>query len=234
MRQSTRSFVDRIDFRTSPGNLGGAENVGADPARAGLARAAARRWSSRTSGSTTSTRRARCASTSCTRAPRSTRSARRSAGSRTSPPTLAPTPAPTAEELRLIRDELDPEGDVHEVAGSRRPDRDRARRVSSTAPAEDVRRPHHHDRAPGMADHVVGDAAQEESPDRAALVGAHHDQVRVLGGGGLDDRLAGVAIPGHAGGVGARRPARAGRRAPRARTRPDSDLGRPGAGGDRR
>ena len=26
MRQSARSFVDRIDFRTSPGNLGGAEN----------------------------------------------------------------------------------------------------------------------------------------------------------------------------------------------------------------
>src|SRR5664279_5607736 len=26
MRQSKRSFVDRIDFRTSPGNLGGAEN----------------------------------------------------------------------------------------------------------------------------------------------------------------------------------------------------------------
>jgi glutaconate CoA-transferase, subunit B len=27
MRQSRRSFVDRIDFRTSPGNLGGAENA---------------------------------------------------------------------------------------------------------------------------------------------------------------------------------------------------------------
>ena len=27
MRQSSRSFVERIDFRTSPGNLGGAENV---------------------------------------------------------------------------------------------------------------------------------------------------------------------------------------------------------------
>jgi glutaconate CoA-transferase subunit B len=27
MRQSARSFVDRIDFRTSPGNLGGAENA---------------------------------------------------------------------------------------------------------------------------------------------------------------------------------------------------------------
>lgn len=29
MRQSTRSFVDRIDFRTSPGNLGGAEKAAA-------------------------------------------------------------------------------------------------------------------------------------------------------------------------------------------------------------
>jgi glutaconate CoA-transferase subunit B len=27
MRQSARSFVERIDFRTSPGNLGGAENA---------------------------------------------------------------------------------------------------------------------------------------------------------------------------------------------------------------
>jgi glutaconate CoA-transferase subunit B len=27
MRQSRRSFVDRIDFRTSPGNVGGAENA---------------------------------------------------------------------------------------------------------------------------------------------------------------------------------------------------------------
>ena len=41
MRQSKRSFVERIDFRTSPGNLGGAETGRADPARAGLARARA-------------------------------------------------------------------------------------------------------------------------------------------------------------------------------------------------
>ncbi len=31
MRQSKRSFVERIDFRTSPGNLGGAEDCGAHP-----------------------------------------------------------------------------------------------------------------------------------------------------------------------------------------------------------
>ena len=36
MRQSKRSFVERIDFRTSPGNLGGAEDLRADPPRAGL------------------------------------------------------------------------------------------------------------------------------------------------------------------------------------------------------
>ena len=39
MRQSKRSFVESIDFRTSAGNLGGAGGLGADPARAGLARA---------------------------------------------------------------------------------------------------------------------------------------------------------------------------------------------------
>ena len=38
------------------------------------------------------------------------RSGRRSAGSRRSPRPSAATPAPTAEELRLIREELDPEG----------------------------------------------------------------------------------------------------------------------------
>ena len=39
MRQSTRSFVETIDFRTSPGNLGGAERGRTDPARGWLARA---------------------------------------------------------------------------------------------------------------------------------------------------------------------------------------------------
>ena len=39
MRQSTRSFVETIDFRTSPGNLGGADRGRADPARGWLARA---------------------------------------------------------------------------------------------------------------------------------------------------------------------------------------------------
>ena len=43
MRQSARSFVETIDFRTSPGNLGGAEQTRADPARAGLARPRAER-----------------------------------------------------------------------------------------------------------------------------------------------------------------------------------------------
>ena len=37
MRQSARSFVERIDFRTSPGNLGGAERAAAVRARGGWA-----------------------------------------------------------------------------------------------------------------------------------------------------------------------------------------------------
>ena len=110
MRQSQRSFVERIDFRTSPGNLGGAEQAARDPARPGMERAAGRRWSSRTWASTTSTRTARCGWTSSTRAPRSTRCGPPSAGSRRSARRSPMTPAPTAEELRLVREELDPEG----------------------------------------------------------------------------------------------------------------------------
>ena len=80
MRQSNRSFVERIDFRTSPGNLGGAEAAasGRGASRAGWG--AARASSSPTSASTTSTTTARCASTRSTRARRSSRRARRSAG----------------------------------------------------------------------------------------------------------------------------------------------------------
>jgi len=121
-----------------------------------------------------------------------------------------------------------PGGDVHEVGECQPP-----RRAGGSArrAGEDVRRSHHHDRAPGMPDHVVGDAAQEESPDRAALVRAHDDQVRVLGGGGLHDRFAGVAIPGHAGRDGARRARALGDALHREDAR-GSDLGRTGARGD--
>ena len=110
MRQSPRSFVERIDFRTSPGNLGGAEQAERDPARRRLERARPVASWSRTSGSGTSTRPARCGWTSSTRAPRSTRCGRRSPGSRGSAPRSRRRPTPTAEELRLVREELDPEG----------------------------------------------------------------------------------------------------------------------------
>ena len=84
MRQSTRSFVEAIDFRTSPGNLGGAEQrSGSDASRAGSG--AGRRWWLPTSGSGTSTTKARCASIRSTRARRSTRSAPPSPGTSASP-----------------------------------------------------------------------------------------------------------------------------------------------------
>ena len=105
------SFVERIDFRTSPGNLGGAEHADAHPARAGLARAAARPWWSRTSGIYHFDETARCASTRSTRARPSRPSATRSAGRSAVAADLAATPAPSDEELRLIREELDPAGD---------------------------------------------------------------------------------------------------------------------------
>ena len=79
MRQSKRSFVERIDFRTSPGNLGGAEAAERIRREQGWM-GAGHRWWSRTWASTTSTRTARCASTRSTRARRSSRSATRWAG----------------------------------------------------------------------------------------------------------------------------------------------------------
>ena len=71
MRQSKRSFVERIDFRTSPGNLGGAENAARIRPRAGLARAAGRRVVVTDLGIYHFDETARCASTRSTRAPRS-------------------------------------------------------------------------------------------------------------------------------------------------------------------
>ena len=62
-------------------------------------------------------------------------------------PSLAPTPAPTVEELRLVREELDPGGRLHEVArfrGKRGPARRRwdagqaARRVVRAAASQRV------------------------------------------------------------------------------------------------
>jgi glutaconate CoA-transferase subunit B len=109
MRQSTRSFVERIDFRTSPGNLGGAEQaerirreggwLGRGPTVVvtdiGIYRfddTGEMRLESLHPGATVDQARAtvgwdlRVADT------------------------VAATPPPTDAELRLIREELDPEG----------------------------------------------------------------------------------------------------------------------------
>jgi glutaconate CoA-transferase subunit B len=109
MRQSARSFVDRIDFRTSPGNLGGAEAAARTRAEQGwLGRGPSvvvtdlgiyhfdesgeMRLDSLHPGATLDEVRATMGWEVRVAAP------------------LATTPAPTAEELRLIRAELDPEG----------------------------------------------------------------------------------------------------------------------------
>ena len=84
MRQTARSFVETIDFRTSPGNLGGAERPNASAARA-AGWGADRASSSPTSASTTSTNAARCGSIRSIPARPSRRSAARSAGTWRSP-----------------------------------------------------------------------------------------------------------------------------------------------------
>ncbi|MCI0344007.1 MAG: CoA-transferase subunit beta [Chloroflexi bacterium] len=109
MRQSARSFVEKIDFRTSAGNLGGAEQAERIRREGGwLGRGPSvvvtdlgiwhfgedgeMRLDSLHPGSTLDDVRA-----SVGWEPRISA-------------TLADTPAPTAEELRLIREELDPGG----------------------------------------------------------------------------------------------------------------------------
>jgi glutaconate CoA-transferase subunit B len=110
MRQSKRSFVERIDFRTSPGNLGGAETaerirreqgwMGSGPSVVvtdlGIYHFGADGemvLDSIHPGATVE-------------------AVRDSIGWALSvSPGLATTPAPTDEELRLIREELDPSGD---------------------------------------------------------------------------------------------------------------------------
>jgi glutaconate CoA-transferase subunit B len=109
MRQSARSFVEQIEFRTSPGNLGGAENaerirreggwLGRGPSVVvtdlGIYRfdeTGEMRLDSLHPGATLEAVQAAMAWRPKTAAD------------------LAQTPAPTAEELRLIREELDPTG----------------------------------------------------------------------------------------------------------------------------
>jgi glutaconate CoA-transferase, subunit B len=109
MRQSARSFVEKIDFRTSPGNLGGAENaarirkeqgwLGSGPSVVvtdlgiyHFDESGEMRLDSLHPGATLEEVRA-------------TMGWQPRVSDR-----LATTPAPTADELRLIREELDPEG----------------------------------------------------------------------------------------------------------------------------
>ncbi len=110
MRQSNRSFVERIDFRTSPGNLGGAEAAARIRREQGWMGSGPSvvvtdlgiyhfdddgemRLDSLHPGATLERVRA-------------------SMGWQVRIATdLAETPAPTTEELRLIREELDPAGD---------------------------------------------------------------------------------------------------------------------------
>jgi glutaconate CoA-transferase subunit B len=110
MRQSKRSFVERIDFRTSPGNLGGAEAaarirreqgwMGSGPSVVvtdlGIYRFdedGEMRLESLHPGATLD-------------------QVRQSMGWEVRvAAAVASTPAPTREELRLIREELDPAGD---------------------------------------------------------------------------------------------------------------------------
>jgi glutaconate CoA-transferase subunit B len=109
MRQSKRSFVDRIDFRTSPGNLGGAETAAKARREEGwLGRGPSvvvtdmgiyhfdetgeMRLDSIHPGVTLEEVRATMGWDPKVAEP------------------LAVTPEPTSEELRLIREELDPEG----------------------------------------------------------------------------------------------------------------------------
>ena len=111
MRQSRRSFVERIDFRTSPGNLGGAETADADPAGAGLDGQRTIGGGHRPGHLPLRPRRRDAPRRRSTRAPPS-RQVRDSMGWEVRVAAhLADTPPPTSEELRLIREELDPAGD---------------------------------------------------------------------------------------------------------------------------
>jgi glutaconate CoA-transferase subunit B len=109
MRQSKRSFVDHIDFRTSPGNLGGAEQAAAIRRAGGwhgngpsvvvtdlgiwhFDETGEMRLDSLHPGATLDDVRGTIAWE-----PRIS-------------PDLATTPEPTTEELRLVREELDPGG----------------------------------------------------------------------------------------------------------------------------
>ena len=109
MRQSKRSFVERIDFRTSPGNLGGAEQserirreqgwLGRGPSVVVTDLAV---WHFADDGEMR---------VDSLHPGVSLDEVRATVGWKARvAPSLATTPAPSTEELRLIRDELDPGG----------------------------------------------------------------------------------------------------------------------------
>jgi glutaconate CoA-transferase subunit B len=109
MRQSSRSFVERIDFRTSPGNLGGAEQAERIRRAGG--------WNGRgPSVVVTDLGIWRFDETGEMRLDSLHPGATLddvNAATGWQPklaPELAATPPPTAQELRLIREELDPDG----------------------------------------------------------------------------------------------------------------------------
>jgi len=109
MRQSRRSFVERIDFRTSPGNMGGAEQAERIRRQGG--------WLGRgPSIVVTDLGVYRFDDTGEMRLEALHPGAELDAVRETIgwnikvASDLAATPAPTADELRLIREELDPEG----------------------------------------------------------------------------------------------------------------------------
>ena len=110
MRQSARSFVEKIDFRTSPGNLGGAEQAERIRREGGwLGRGPSvvvtdlGIWHFDDDGEMR---------LDFLHAGASLDDVRATIGWQPQvAATLATTPAPTSEELRLIREELDPAGD---------------------------------------------------------------------------------------------------------------------------
>ncbi len=193
MRQSSRSFVDKIDFRTSPGNLGGAEQAERIRTAGG--------WHGRGPsvvvtdlgiwhfdddgemrldflhpGATLDEVRATIAWE-----PRISTDLADDAGADGGG--AAPRPRGAGPRRRL-----------HEVAGA--PHQRRAAVRWREPLVEDrVLRADHQHRARGVPDHVLRHAAEEQAADRAAAVTADHDHVGVLRLGGRDDHVARVARP---------------------------------------
>ena len=111
MRQSKRSFVERIDFRTSPGNLGGAataERIRREQGWMGSGPSVVVTDLGIYHFGVDGEMRL---DSLAPRRDRSMLSATRSAGRSPCRRDLRTTPEPTPDELRLIREELDPAGD---------------------------------------------------------------------------------------------------------------------------